>query len=280
MAISFVGATTEPVSSVNSKAINVPAGTQIGDVLVFSASWRASQTISAPAALTEAGQSNTGTNNSNLRAGAWIRAVQAGDPTSYTFNWSAPALGNLSCSVYRGVDNTTPQDAAWQSSQVTSATPDCPSITTVTSGAWLINHLARNNAADLVATPPAGMDKRYEANAEQRTIAGASESRPTAGATGTRVWTLPGSALCLAITMALRPAAELITPAVEVSWVTMETPIAAITPTVEVSWAALAMPYPAALPGIEVAWVGFEAPVELPDEPPEPATEHVGSVQI
>lgn len=286
MAISFVGATTEPVSTVSSKAISVPAGTQAGDVLIFSASWRAAQIISAPAALTQVGQLNSGTNNSSLRAGAWLRVVQAGDATSYTFNWTtsgllaAATVGNLSCTAYRGVDITTPQDAAWQSGQVTSATPGCPSITTVTNGGWLINILARNNAAGLAATPAAGMDKRFEANAEQRTAAGGSELRPAAGATGTRVWTLSSSVLCLAITMALRPAATLSTPAVQVSWVSMETPIVASTPSLEVSWVALAIPHPAALPGIEVAWVGFEAPMAAPPAPPPTPAKHIGDIPI
>jgi hypothetical protein len=135
---------------------------------------------------------------------AYIQFDPASAPTA---GQSVAGRATCICQAYKGVDPTTPIDVA-AVTQIAAGTPiTVGSITTVTDGAKLVGAAAADSAGAVI-TCPASMTELEESNGSGRRTEVADEHRPTAGASGTREWTLSAGALAmLAFTAALRPAA-------------------------------------------------------------------------
>ena len=131
------------------------------------------------------------------------------DVVSYTAS-SSVAL-SMACHVWRGADQTTPEDAAATTASAPSGSqPDCPSITTVTDGAVVLA-CAGAISSDAVHTPPSGYDNHFDNGASDsfdssvsissKVVSSAGAENPGAYADWHTRWA--------AITVAIRPAINL-----------------------------------------------------------------------
>ncbi len=87
-----------------------------------------------------------------------LRRVAGGsEGASYVFIANGGSVIECVIWTYRGVDNTTPEDATTTTGTGTAATITYPSITVVTSGAW---HLAMAENFNALASQPTGYTRR------------------------------------------------------------------------------------------------------------------------
>lgn len=184
-------------------AVPYPAAASGMLVLVLSMS---AQTPPAPTGWTQVLSDATTT---AAHGGVWIKAG-AGEAGSLTLSWTGNA--NVSGQMFNvpGVSTTTPQDvtATTVALSTTSSSVVLPSLTTVTAGAQLVYFVAvGDTAGPLTVTGPAGSTELADFLPAGTGRAGAvyTESKATAGATGTRTLTLSANKTFSAVMLALRP---------------------------------------------------------------------------
>ncbi len=155
---------------------------------------------------------NTGA-SSYLTFGVWIKKMSSSPDSSVLCYGNANALSGVAygCKVFRGVDGTTPQDATATTATGNSINPDCPSITTITDGAWVLALAGMRNNEPSPGTV-SGYSNQYNTTANDSvdiTIAGATLEKTTAGAENPPAWStwVVSSTNWFAVTVALRPAA-------------------------------------------------------------------------
>lgn len=150
------------------------------------------------------------------------KVLGASEPSTYTVGIGISDAYAVSCSVWRDVDVSTPQDVAF--SHITllptgdPGLPACPSVTTVTDKCAIITIVADSRGPGSTSMneenyyfPPAGTTEVADANIAAGTnMAGHGvgwQTQTTAGATGTIQWTcLDNNDGGFAGTLALRPA--------------------------------------------------------------------------
>lgn len=196
-------------------AVNVPAGTVDGDVMVavvFTTGGTGAE-ISAPAGWTTVNNTEVGT----VLAVATFYRVASSEPASYTFTFDTTSSrqGGAIISSYSGVDNTTPVDVNDVLTESASdANFDCPSVTTTVDDCMLVCTGGWQSTA--TASWPAGTDERQEQNTSHASVnrsgGVADDLLGAAGPTGTRTVTLSGNGSDkVGTSVALRPAGGAVT---------------------------------------------------------------------
>lgn len=141
----------------------------------------------------------------------WYKWATGSETGSVTFTTSA-TVGRVTGIMERwsGVDPTTPIDApAAGSSSPIQASYTSPSVSTVTTGALILHHVALNASASQDIATPAGHTKIAGTTGTGRRTLITTEPQPTAGATGTQDWTQVSGTTALqwtSSTVPLRPA--------------------------------------------------------------------------
>lgn len=162
------------------------------------------------------------TRDSNMSV-SW--KLMGGTPdTSVSINGSGTTTNGSAAvvHVWRGVDQTTPLDAATTSITGTNAVaPNSPAITTVTDGAVVLSAgLWTGAAADTSVTAPAGYTNQVDISIDPGSAviaAVASKLIATAGTEDAAVWTGVTSSTSdswAAVALAIRPATIVVPPAV------------------------------------------------------------------
>jgi hypothetical protein len=196
-------------------AVNKPAGTAQGDVLVAAVQVRgmSSDTITAP----------TGWNlirrdsdpNSQVTAATYWKLAGASEPATYTFTTNG-GRSVVGIDDYSGVDPSTPINVSGAASG-TSAAPAAPSLTTTVANTMLIALATLRQQG--ASTTPAGMTSRWNQNtaggANSVGGAGADVAFAGPGATGSKGFTTASSSEWLAQSVAIEPARA---PRVSLSW--------------------------------------------------------------
>ncbi len=220
--------------------LNVPAGTQAGDVMVATIATRpansnptniAAKTICEPAGWTlvrdTINNNGGGTGGGGLRLTTYVRVATASEPASYS--WYAQ-LNNPSTSPatvfvsgaggiasYSGVDNVAPVNVEAGNFTASSLNHTGNSITTTVTNTMLVASHAYLSSDTWVNNQPASMTERVDraspiappGNDVGITMRLSDEPRPGAGATGNRTAVGTGLAAAdqgIAHMMALRPA--------------------------------------------------------------------------
>lgn len=184
MAISFVGSNAA-VSGSGSVTVNLPAGVQQNDVAyaMVASSSTVNEDVTEPGA-TWAELTDLYTNDTTDVNFAVYRKVMGAVPdASVTLDAAAATAAHVAIVVVlRGVNTTTPEDATTTTATLTSSgTPNNPSITTVTDGAWVLA-FAGTSEADTVFNSPAGYGKlRQQASTNINAIV-SSKLKAAAGA--------------------------------------------------------------------------------------------------
>lgn len=151
MAIAHVGtSTTLNSSSATTVVVSVPGGTVNGHTLRAEITVIGQPTITAPGGWTLIGTQDAGT---TLRVATYWRAASS-EPANYTWTLSSSFRAKGSITARSGIDTTTPLDVTPTSNgSTTSGTSHgTPSITPVTSGAWLETVVGARHGATGVAT--------------------------------------------------------------------------------------------------------------------------------
>ncbi len=192
-------------------AVNKPAGTAAGDVLVATIAHQGGsiRTLTAPAGWTAVPNADA-TDGSNVRTRAFSRVAGAAEPASYTFTLTGGSGMALSGGILAitGADTTNPINAAAAQATATNVTNlVAPSVTTTVAKTLLV--YAGGVNSPLTYTAPSGMSERWDVttsgayNAATMTATGGFAGP---GATGTRTGILSQSARGAALLIAIAPA--------------------------------------------------------------------------
>ena len=203
--ITFVGATAASINSTSSLALNVPSGTQAGDLILAAATHR------NDCAVTFSGTSNTligafdgGTADPWLPTVDVYRRIATAGMTSVNFSGSCPKAGALY--VVRGADTSNPVDATTQAA-ATGTGMTAPGLTTTVAGDQLVGVFGAVNYSNSNSwTTPNSMTNRGGTTSLNASIAVADEPRPTAGATSYRSASFSTTAQKAAALIAIKPA--------------------------------------------------------------------------
>lgn len=211
-----IGRRTAAVSETSSGqtlAAAMPTGVVVGDVIV---AYLAASTSATNITMTSAGWVNVfGPITLGLTTRVWALYYHvvtdiAAIPTLSFVTTATASRHTWLTQAYSGVDQITPMDVAaapGTSDGVGDGTFNAPSLTTATAAAWLLTG-AQGTTTPGTWTPPAGVTlEKTNTSGVGRGAALGAEERPTAGATGIRVWTYSdATAFGAAWSAALRPA--------------------------------------------------------------------------
>ena len=155
------------------------------------------------------------TDNNHVTAGVFWRKATGSEPSSYTFtNNSGDTTQQATGAIlaYRGLDPATPIDGHAGTADITgSDNLVAPSVTTTQPSARLLSLIGSYGNDHGPATPPGSMTEQYEGTVVSESAVveilgeAADEVVATAGATGTRTTSVPGTDTSVAQTVALRP---------------------------------------------------------------------------
>lgn len=199
---SSTSGTTDTQSA--TKDCPVPAGAAAGHVAVLAIEiWLDTATdpvITWPSGFTQIAYVESATDGFQ-RLYVARKVLTGADTGNYTMSWSGSYWNQAQCTLWSGIDNTTPLDVAVNTA-VTAAntTQAANSVTTVTAGCGMVHLVANENSA--TGTPPTGYTERQEANylRTNTKVAGAAGTETPAGAT------ISVSTVKLGALVALRPA--------------------------------------------------------------------------
>lgn len=168
MAVALVQSSTSGTSD-NQQAfctVPVPTGAAAGHVAVLAVEiWLDTATdpvITWPSGFTQIGYVESATDGFQ-RLYIARKVLTGADTGNYQPTWSGNYWTQGQCTLWSGVDNTTPLDVAVNTA-VTAANTTMPavSVTTVTAGCGMIHLVANENSA--TGTAPTGYTERQEAN--------------------------------------------------------------------------------------------------------------------
>lgn len=209
MAITLVGTAEVANTTQSAMSVALPAGTTTNDVVYAFQCCPANPGIGVTTSGYTTLFSHTG---ASTRIGGF-RKVMGGTPdTTIAFSASAAGGNAAVIIVLRGVDTTTPEDATTvsQSTDTNSTNPDPPSITTVTTDAWVLA-CAGSGVSDTSVTAPTGYSNQVDINAAPgfgNVTAGlASKVVTSPGAENPGTWTNWSSGNWRGASIAVRPAA-------------------------------------------------------------------------
>lgn len=204
--ISFRAAATAHVNFDPSLVCDRPSGVVEGDVMVaFINSDTASQALTLPSGwtLTE----DTATSGSELRGFAAWKVAGASEPSSYTFAFDSSVDAAVVIVAYSGVDTTAPVDVADSTLDTSkTSTAVAPSVTTTVDDARVV--VAGMAEASTTVSTPSGTTSRGAVESVSGVAASmrvADFDQETAGATGTKDFTLGTSPQWVGVTVALAP---------------------------------------------------------------------------
>jgi hypothetical protein len=199
-------------STATSIAINKPAGTASGDVLLAGLYVRgqgSTASATAPAGWTLIRRTDLGNPVGGLGSVlSYYKVAGGAEPTSYSwsFDSSRRALGGIA--AYTGVNTTTPVDAsAGQGNSISSTAVTAPSITTSVGNTMVVGLFGLFDFATF--TPASGMTERWDFtvnNPAGMAFAATTELRSATGATGGRTVTSSFADTSIGQLIALRPA--------------------------------------------------------------------------
>lgn len=214
MAVSIVGTPTIGESaSATSLACNVPAGVTAGELLVAHVTHSKATAVPAQTGWT------TGLSLASAASQAvFYRWATASEPASYTFSVNAGGADRCTATIMRlsGLDSTTPLDVTPVGATATGTSLTHPGVTTVTGDALILWSASRANASNTTTiNGPAEVTKLLESTGTGRRHVLFSEARPSAGATGSRLFspTDTNSLGMGVIGAAFRPTATVTPPA-------------------------------------------------------------------
>jgi hypothetical protein len=228
VAVALVASSTSGTTDAQgtSRAVPVPAGAAAGHVAVLVLElWQSTATnptVTWPSGFVEIVNFASSTDGFQ-KIKAARKVLTGADSGSYTPSWSSTHWNQGQCTLWSGVDNTTPLDVAVSTAQVASGTAyPSNSLTTSSAGCGMLHLIANENSS--TSTAPTGYTEQQEANylKTNTKIAGSAGSESISGG-GVSTSTVQLGAL-----IALRPASggggnsQAITPATETN--------AAITP--------------------------------------------------
>lgn len=143
--------------------VDLPAGSAAGDIILMDV-LVTGNAVAAPTGVPSGAVSlvawSSPGGGESITGGLWRWTVPSSPPTTATFTFAAAREGSLVWSSWRGVDNTTPLDAAvsltsgtngWPAS-VTS-THTAPAVTSVTAGTRIVTGLHLGSGSEVVVAP-------------------------------------------------------------------------------------------------------------------------------
>lgn len=167
--------------------VPVPAGAAAGHVAVLAIEiWldtATDPTLSWPAGFTQIGYVED-TVNGYQRLYIARKVLSAGDTGNYQPTWTGNYWTQGQCTLWSGVDNTTPLDTAVvTATTVANTTMPSLNLTTVTAGCGMVHLVANENTS--TGTPPTGYTERQDANylRSNTKVAGAAGSEAPSGGT-------------------------------------------------------------------------------------------------
>jgi hypothetical protein len=196
--------------------VMVPKCAKVGDLLVLLAHLNSDAIPggSAPADWTQLFAFGMGEGGaSDTISGLWYRVVDGTEPTRYTFSLSNDREWYAAVLHYINTDGGAPDASARTLSAGASTNVVCPSVTTLLDNSLLLNIIAGADLPSLAFAPPGGTNEEAEIGgsaddlwivSEISAVVG-SETRATAGATGTRTWTQSSSVGSVAYSLVLGP---------------------------------------------------------------------------
>lgn len=214
--ISFVGSDTSTSATAN-LTLDVPAGTQEGDLLIavtINENDSPTTTWTAPAGwhLLVDRQGTGGTPTTPPSTWVWYRIAGASEPASYTWVNSASDRGLMGASLsYRGVDVVTPFDTTPTTATGSTGVPDPASITTLTPNAQVVAVGFNDNDNVTYTGYSSGYTTRVDSfqndsgTGNGATLGIIDRSVASAGAEDPSAWTSAETEEWGAITLALRP---------------------------------------------------------------------------
>ena len=201
--IEFVALDQNYSSSATSIAVNVPTGTQSGDVMLAFVNINTSgQTINAITGWTK--EIDYDAANVTATTAVLSRVATGSEPTDYTFDgWNSDRCRVLIV-TYRNVDTTTPIEVFNNESAISANPLTASSINTLSNGAMLLFSAYLDTSGEISGSVPTGMTGRNTV-ATGNVILLFDELRPTAGATGSRTSTLSSGAGKMFQLISLKP---------------------------------------------------------------------------
>ena len=73
------------------------------------------------------------------------KVLTAADSGTYSMSWTGTHFNQAQCSLWSGIDNTTPLDVAAGTAQGTATANPSASVTTVTAGCCMVHMVANEN---------------------------------------------------------------------------------------------------------------------------------------
>ena len=219
MTVALVASSTSGTTDAQgtSRTCPVPAGAASGHVAVLALEmWQSTATnptITWPAGFTEI-VNYVSTTDGFQKVKAARKVLSAADSGNYSMSWTGTHFNQAQCTLWSGVDNTTPLDVAVNTAQNSTGTAyPSNAVTTAAAGCGMLHIVANENTG--TSTPPTGYTEQQEANylKTNTKIAGSAGSESISGGS------LSASTLKLGALIALRPASSgnttSITPATE-----------------------------------------------------------------
>ena len=210
MPISFISAGAAQTAFASTIELPPPAGIQDGDLLVSvgGCADNVATQIDETGWVEQANPlSGTGADSSIL-VSTKVASSESGDYTFKTTGATSEGLRGFIV-AYRGVDQSTPMDAAATeaANQANSDTHDPAAITTVTANAFVVSILAAVQGTDANATQPSGYTLRGESGNNELYVGCADIDAGATGEEDPGTWSgLNSTADHGSVTIALRPA--------------------------------------------------------------------------
>lgn len=190
MAIAFRSSTTASVTGVNVTInINVPAGVQVGDVLVvYAVATVSGEFVSAGTVGTNftnrINDFDSGGGAGGIVLDAWTRVADGTEPASYSIIWNTSTSRKLAwMGAYSGC-SATPFDVASTNTGASSTNVVMASLTTANANEMLVAFFSNRSTGTY--TPDAAMTERDDFAAVVVNGEAADQTITAAGATGTR----------------------------------------------------------------------------------------------
>jgi hypothetical protein len=202
------GTTAQNGNGSTSVTINVPSGVVAGDVMLAAVDAEGSGSFTVPS-----GWSSTGLFDGTSfigHSGVYFHVAGASEPASYTWTLGTTrkAIGRITS--YVGVDNASPIQTSANGGASTGTSATAPSITTSVANEMVVAGSGDDDTVQSTITAPGGTTKRSEVyTSGTGTFVGGEGvdfNQATAGATGSKTFTLSSSAAWGTITIGLRRA--------------------------------------------------------------------------
>lgn len=212
MAISFVGATSNSTANGNTVTLTLPSTLMAaGDCVIVAYSVPRAITMGVTSSSTSTGYTEivSTVTSGNLRFAVYRRIVPTAETNAIcTGTGNAQDANAAVALIFRGVDQSTPEDATATSTLGSGTTPDSPSITIVTSNAAIISAVG-SLTADATVTAPSSFLNQTDANASDTRSVTTAQAWLTSASTSSfdpGSWSNFTSAAWCSATIALRPA--------------------------------------------------------------------------